>query len=561
MSNLSNTTAATKPATIGYVPTAAVSAALKRELATAFPGVKFSVRKGSGTGSSWLSVTWTDGPRTEDVDRVCNPFHGAQWDGWNETFHQTQNVVTTTYKGQTYSGRPLVDGIQTRQDISDDARSEAARLWTEAHDGLQPEYASGQYGNCVIEGKIICDSWAPNQVLEIAREVVLARRWAAVRKAAASATHEVAAVPTPAPAADAAKETPAAPPADGLTIRHTEAEGVAVHGTTRGDGSAAVLKAAGFRWYRNGGFWYLPGTRTPEGARRVTDAADQLHAAGLALTAPATIDAPADVDAPAADPAPYATADNVGTRDRQCDATAVADDADSGARAYVLLDGIGSDEEVQEWTQDAAARLARAAAQLGDAEAGLRYVYGEYAADPERQDPYALRYMPKACAVVAVTAPDKPLTVAWCGDSRAYLLAGGVARRLTDDHNLRRVYPVTALNPNAGNRNVVTSCLGAVRTDDEARYESNHPAIEATTVPPTGDAPARLLLASDGAYEPHLDAGHDLFVELDDDPMESIARAFVDLAVKTSLRLTEADRPGAPYADNATVLLADLPTT
>jgi hypothetical protein len=232
-----NTAAA--PATVDYVPTTAVSAALRRELATAFPGVKFRVR--TRKGSSSLSVTWTDGPSAKDVDQVCAPFQGSHWDSWNETYRHSSNVVTTTYRGVTYSGKPLVDGINTHQEVSDDARSEAARLWAEAHGGLQPEDAAGLHGSFLAGGYIVRDGWAPNQVLEIAQEVVLPRRWATLRPATS---------PTPAPAAT---DTESAAPA------------------------------------------------------------------------------PADVDAPPADTAAYTTADNLGTRPRQCDATAVAD----GARAFV----------------------------------------------------------------------------------------------------------------------------------------------------------------------------------------------------------------------------------
>lgn len=60
--------------------------------------------------------------------------------------------------------------------------------------------------------------------------------------------------------------------------------------------------------------------------------------------------------------------------------------------------------------------------------------------------------------------------------------------------------------------------------------------------------------ASDGAYQPHLDAKHDLYAELDDDPRATTLQAFVDLAVETSAAAT----PDDPYADNATALLADL---
>ncbi|MEU2487082.1 mucin-2 [Streptomyces sp. NPDC012617] len=256
---------------------------------------------------------------------------------------------------------------------------------------------------------------------------------------------------------------------------------------------------------------------------------------------------------------PYATAQNTGTRDTQCDATAVHT-APSGARAYVLLDGIGSSDAIRAWTIKAARRVARAASRRADAEAGLRHVYGDYAADPGRQDPYELRWMPKAAVVVAVAVPGQPLRVAWAGDCRAYLLVRGIARRLTNDHNDRRVHPPTAMYPAGGDRNLITSYLGGVDDDEDLRRMFGHPVIESVTVPLDGQC--RLLLASDGAYEPHVDAGHDLYAELDDDPLTRVAQEFVDLAVETSLRATVTAGQGGvwsrPYADNATVLLADL---
>jgi len=237
----------------------------------------------------------------------------------------------------------------------------------------------------------------------------------------------------------------------------------------------------------------------------------------------------------------YATAQNIGGRAAQCDATAVHT-APDGARAYVLLDGIGSTEDVREWTRAAARQLARAASRRGDAEAGLRHLYGRYAADPDRQGPWG--YGPKACTLVAVTAPGKPMTIAWCGDVRAYLLLGGTLRRLTEDHNLRRVYPPNDIYPEGGNRNRVTSCLGATASDKDVMNEVGHPAIETATVHPET---CRLLIVSDGAYEPIEDNGATLADYLIGTPAEA-ARDLVETAVSWG-----GDRP-----DNATALVADL---
>ncbi|MFE3268866.1 PP2C family protein-serine/threonine phosphatase [Streptomyces sp. NPDC059215] len=230
----------------------------------------------------------------------------------------------------------------------------------------------------------------------------------------------------------------------------------------------------------------------------------------------------------------HASAQLIGDRSRQCDATATY--THDGARAFVLCDGIGSSDDVQAWTLAAARRIARAAARHADAETGLRAVYDLYAADPERCSPFA--DLPNACAAVAVAIPGKPLTIAWCGDVRAYTLApGGALRCLTADHNSRRVF--------GGSRNLVTSYLGATESDDEREARYRHPAIESATGP-TGAC--RLLLASDGAYEPLEDSARDLTHYLTGSPKRA-ATAFVTAAIDYA----------ASHADNATVLIADLP--
>lgn len=83
-----------------------------------------------------------------------------------------------------------------------------------------------------------------------------------------------------------------------------------------------------------------------------------------------------------------------------------------------------------------------------------------------------------------------------------------------------------------------------------------HPAIETATREITG--PCRLLLASDGAYEPHEDAGHCLFAESDGDGLIPTVRDLVNLAVDTAVKTSRALDPNQVYADNATALLADL---
>ncbi|MFI9772095.1 PP2C family protein-serine/threonine phosphatase [Streptomyces sp. NPDC052415] len=233
----------------------------------------------------------------------------------------------------------------------------------------------------------------------------------------------------------------------------------------------------------------------------------------------------------------HATYQLIGNRSHQCDATATY--THNGARAYVLCDGIGSSDAVRDWTRTAARRLARTAALQADAEAGLRAAYEAYAAEPDRQDEHTRYDLPAACAVVAVTAPGRPLTVAWCGDARAYVLSPrGTLHRLTEDHNLRRVF--------RGSRNRVTSYLGATETDAERKAQIGHPAIESVTRDMEN---CRLLLVSDGAYEPLEDSNRGLADYLTGSP-KLAARSVAAFAVGHA----------GPHIDNATALVADLRT-
>lgn len=261
------------PREVGHVPTAAVSAALKRKLSETFPGVPFRVRKGTGTATAWLSVSWADGPAPSKVEKITRPFQGEYWDSSDECYHATGNTVTVTWKGETITGRPLVEGIHTHQNPSAEATAEASRLWSQAHGGADPK-ATGYSPTVQVGGVLIGDDYACMQVNQIVREVVIPRRWAAVRDASTQLATATAPVAAPAPAGE------------GLTLTHSAADGIIMRGTQRGDGAGDALKAAGFRWYRKGAFWYVPRTRNAESAPRLAVVAEQLRAAGLTVATP-----------------------------------------------------------------------------------------------------------------------------------------------------------------------------------------------------------------------------------------------------------------------------------
>ncbi|MFB8402170.1 LPD29 domain-containing protein [Streptomyces sp. NPDC055912] len=280
-----------------YVDTKHVAAELKRRLNAAFPGVKFSVRTGKGTGSAGIDVSWTDGPTDGDVAAIARPMQGSTWNGYDERYENTGNEVTVTVGGGYVTGKPLVNHIGLHHEVSDEVRAEALVLWK----GVNGEDADIQVqnGGFTCEGEFIAGTWGGNQVLDIARKVVLPRRWKAPQEAAA----------TPAPAPEPTAPAEAAPTASGLVATHTEEEGVVVRGTRRGDGSAPVLRGAELKWHRKEGYWYLPGTRGEAGASRLDDVLAALRAAGLLPAPTGVLEAAPDVAPAGESPAVEEAAD------------------------------------------------------------------------------------------------------------------------------------------------------------------------------------------------------------------------------------------------------------
>lgn len=127
-----------------------------------------------------------------------------------------------------------------------------------------------------------------------------------------------------------------------IEISHSAEEGTLVHGTSRGDGTNAILKANGFRWFRTLGLWGLPNSRDRQpklGA--IARAAHALRAAGYEVstnidtTHRAVAEAEADRSQRATD-----RAEALDTKaDRKAHAAQAAWDAEARASAAVPPDG------------------------------------------------------------------------------------------------------------------------------------------------------------------------------------------------------------------------------
>ncbi|MGW4047365.1 hypothetical protein [Streptomyces sp. NPDC004721] len=228
----------------------------------------------------------------------------------------------------------------------------------------------------------------------------------------------------------------------------------------------------------------------------------------------------------------------IGSRDVQCDAYAVRQDRASGRWAYVVLDGIGDEEEVRAHVCRWAPALAREAARSGDpAEAIIRIRERIIARLRGRWG----HLDPGAVAVVAVYHPDDPLLrVAWSGDARAYRLSyiAGLDP-LTKDHNFAQELLDAGRTPKKWDHNSVTANLedGAV----------GHAQCEV-------DICAQLILCSDGVYHPleeHEPGLLEMAAELALDAKDSAA-ALVAEALAIGRRREEA-------CDNATALVVRFP--
>lgn len=70
-----------------------------------------------------------------------------------------------------------------------------------------------------------------------------------------------------------------------LTITHSPAEGTLIEGTSRGDGTAEILKTNGWRWSRQLGCWYVPRSRDQQPRSWVINAtAEALRSASFEVS-------------------------------------------------------------------------------------------------------------------------------------------------------------------------------------------------------------------------------------------------------------------------------------
>ncbi|WP_330306271.1 MULTISPECIES: hypothetical protein [unclassified Streptomyces] len=180
-------------------------------------------------------------------------------------------------------------------------------------------------------------------------------------------------------------------------------------------------------------------------------------------------------------------AQDIGTRDLQCDTYAVRRDNASGRWAFVVLDGIGDEADVQAHVRRWAPALAREAALSGDPADAIAQIRAQILARSGARRWHPMD--PGAVAVVAVYHHGDPaLRLAWSGDARAYRLShiAGL-HQLTKDHNYAQELLDAGRTPKEWDHNSVTANL------EEGEVGSAQVDV---------DLVAQLILCSDGVYHP-----------------------------------------------------------
>lgn len=89
---------------VNYLSVTDTAKLVREALKKAYPSVKFSVRSSSYAGGTSIDVSWKDGPREKDVEKVAKAFEGATFDGMIDlkSYHRSMLNGQEVYFGADY---------------------------------------------------------------------------------------------------------------------------------------------------------------------------------------------------------------------------------------------------------------------------------------------------------------------------------------------------------------------------------------------------------------------------------------------------------------------------
>ena len=86
---------------------------IRRELAAAYPDVKFSIRSRRFSMGDTIDVAWTDGPTNKAVDAIINRYAAGDFDGMTDSYTYSHTAWSDAFGDAKYvhSRRNYSDGV------------------------------------------------------------------------------------------------------------------------------------------------------------------------------------------------------------------------------------------------------------------------------------------------------------------------------------------------------------------------------------------------------------------------------------------------------------------
>lgn len=110
-------------------------ALLRRHLAKAFPGVRFTVKQCRGSARGWVDVGYVDGPAYDAVREVAGPFETQGFDG----------IADSTFAKEPGVAGSSIHQVSIRQTFSDARREAIVADLRTRWDGQDGKFACAAY--------------------------------------------------------------------------------------------------------------------------------------------------------------------------------------------------------------------------------------------------------------------------------------------------------------------------------------------------------------------------------------------------------------------------------
>lgn len=130
---------------------------LRVELKRAFPGVAFSVRTKSYSGGNNVTVAWTDGPNTAQVQPIADKYAGGHFDGMTDSYEYKRSPWTEVFGEARYT---FCERRHSAAAVASAIRTVSARYH---YDGIAPpsveDWQMGRANGSPIRNATHHDDW------------------------------------------------------------------------------------------------------------------------------------------------------------------------------------------------------------------------------------------------------------------------------------------------------------------------------------------------------------------------------------------------------------------